>query len=564
MFGTGGWRMFRIRGVQWFSIQTKLISLVVLFLFLPFLAFGFLWYEISTDSIERNAIEYNKQMVAQVNDRLEAYFSDLEKTTYPFVVHPLIQEYIDYDHPIDIEARNELLENLPNLFFGRDDVFGFSILSEANIIVKAVNGRASYGPAETAALRAIYKEEAAAPGPRYKILGVGEVSGAHRNVQVLRIVRKFTNPFTYRSIGMLIIDLQLDRIAGIAETLNVGPQRYVWVADSGGIVVHHPDPSQLGKPIEPGYADIFPAEAGEGVFFKTLRGERTLVVFKRSEKTGWMMVSEVPMRVLIGDLIHLRNYTLWAGTALVLFVIVAISAFAFSLTRSLRHLQHLMKRAENGDLLVRAPTGRRDEIGGLNRSFNRMVEEIRRLIEVVHAARIREKEMEIKQREARMRALQSQINPHFLYNTLEVINSYAIVEGIMPISKMATALADVFRYSIGNPSERVALKDELAHVRTYFEILKERYPHLSVDDAVPEEDVADVAAVRLIVQPIVENSFKHGYEKHKLRIGYIGFRGERTPEYFILRIIDRGGGMPAGQMEEYNRYFSLPESAIEN
>ncbi|HZG57039.1 cache domain-containing sensor histidine kinase [Paenibacillus sp.] len=555
-----------LRNLQQVSIKTKLIVLIVVFLCLPFLTLGILWYEISTESIEKNAIEYNRQMVSQVNDRLEAYFADLETTTYPYVVQPLIQDFIDLDNPIDLAGRLDLLDSLPNLFFGRDDVFGFSIVSASDMIVKAVNGRASYGTAEYAEHRNIYLAESAMDGPRYKILGIDEVSsnvGSQEKVKVLRVVRKFTNPETYRSTGLLIMDLQLDRIAGIAETLSVGPQSYVWVIDSNGLVVYHPDKTKLGQPVEASYMNDFERYAKEGVYFKTTDGQRELVVFRRSDRTGWTMVSEVPMRALIGDLIHLRNYTLWAGSALVFFVLVVLAMFSISLTRSLRHLQHLMQKAENGDLMVKAPSKRRDEIGGLNRSFNKMVAEIRRLIEVVHASRLREKEMEIKQREAMMRALQSQINPHFLYNTLEVINSYAILEGVMPISKMATSLADVFRYSIGNPNERVSLRDELTHMKSYFDILSERYPYLEVDDRTVPEDVAGVDAVRLVVQPIVENSFKHGYEKYKLRLGYIGFAGERSPDYFILRIVDRGVGMTSEQAEAYNRYFQQAEPIVE-
>ncbi|WP_158299295.1 cache domain-containing sensor histidine kinase [Paenibacillus antri] len=555
-----------IRSVQGLSIKTKLIVLIVVFLCFPFLTLGIIWYEISTESIEKNAIEYNRQMVSQVNDRLEAYFEDLENTTYPLVMHPQILEFIDSDLPINFTARTTLLENLPNLFFGRNDVFGFAIVSRNDIVVKAVNGRASYGTEEVAELRNIYHSEASAVGPRYKILGIDQVSsnvGSQENVMVLRLIRKFVNPETFRSTGMLIIDLQLDRIAGIAETLSVGPQSNVWVIDSNGQIVHHHDKSMLGQPVDAVYLHDFARYEKEGVYLKTVEGQRRLVVFTRSEETNWTMVSEVPMKELIGDLIHLRNYTLWAGSALVFFVLIALSMFSISLTRSLRHLQHLMKKAENGDLMAKASEKRTDEIGGLNRSFNKMVAEIRMLIEVVHASRIREKEMEIKQREAMMRALQSQINPHFLYNTLEVINSYAILEGVMPISKMATSLADVFRYSIGDPNERVSLRNELHHMSAYFDILSERYPYLQVDDRTSATEVEDVQAVRLIVQPIVENAFKHGYEKHKLRLGYIGFEGERGSDSYTLRVMDRGVGMPPEQAEAYNRYFADPEPSNE-
>jgi two-component system sensor histidine kinase YesM len=162
-----------------------------------------------------------------------------------------------------------------------------------------------------------------------------------------------------------------------------------------------------------------------------------------------------------------------------LFVLAALTVFSFRLTRSLSLLRRLMKSAENREWTVQAPEDRHDEIGGLYRSFNHMVNEIRRLIEVVHASKLKEKELQLKQQSAMMQAMQSQINPHFLYNTLEAINSHAIVEGVMPISKMATALADLFRYSVQSSSETVSLKEELDHVKTYMDIQKERFPYLT-------------------------------------------------------------------------------------
>jgi len=219
----------------------------------------------------------------------------------------------------------------------------------------------------------------------------------------------------------------------------------------------------------------------------------------------------------------------------------------------------LMKLAEAGDLSVQAPDRREDEIGQLNRSFNRMVAEIRRLIEVVHTSEIKEKELQIRQRDAVMLAMQSQINPHFLYNTLEVINAYALVEGVAPISNMAAALADLFRYSLGNPKEIVPLREEIDHLRSYFDIQKERHRSLEIEIGLKDLDKHRVQAVRLIVQPLVENAFKHGYERHKKKPSYIGVLGEARTEGYAVRVVDCGGGMPGEWMERYNKTFRSPE-----
>src|SRR5690606_36905962 len=107
------------------------------------------------------------------------------------------------------------------------------------------------------------------------------------------------------------------------------------------------------------------------------------------------------------------------------------------------------------------------EISSLYRSYNSMVDEIRRLVEVVHRAELKEKELELRQMESRLMLMQSQINPHFLYNSLEVVNSYAIEAGVKEVSRMAVAIAKMFRYNMRDLKSQVPLSEEFEHLRTY-------------------------------------------------------------------------------------------------
>jgi two-component system sensor histidine kinase YesM len=216
-----------------------------------------------------------------------------------------------------------------------------------------------------------------------------------------------------------------------------------------------------------------------------------------------------------------------------------------------------MKRTGSGELFVRAHDnlGKHDELSELYRSFNQMVEKLQRLIDEVHASELREKELIIKQRETMLKSMQAQINPHFLYNTLEVINSYAIMENVMPISRMATALASLFRYSISNADEKVHLSEELKHIHTYLEIQKERFEHLTVHMQFSWEEAQQVQSLRLTLQPLVENVFRHAYERHERYPEYIAILGEKTAAGYRLSIVDKGGGMENSVMEKLNRAF---------
>jgi two-component system sensor histidine kinase YesM len=120
---------------------------------------------------------------------------------------------------------------------------------------------------------------------------------------------------------------------------------------------------------------------------------------------------------------------------------------------------------------------------------------------------------------------------------------------------MATSLADIFRYSIGNPNVAVTLTEEINHISTYFSIQKERYRYLYIDIQLNDVMLHKVRAIRLMIQPMVENVFIHGYEKHKIKPEYIGIKDEIHDDFYMLRVIDKGKGMTSDLMEKYNRHF---------
>ncbi|KQX48797.1 cache domain-containing sensor histidine kinase [Paenibacillus sp. Root444D2] len=545
----------KLRKIKDLSIKIKLVVLIVFCLCLPFLILGTLWYEKSSDVIENNAIHSNQQLVSQVSNQLDSYFADLERSTFPLIINPLIQQFMEIDHSDQYQlfkvTQQIEKELLPNILFGRSDISGFSIISNSGVAT-------TYGGNLARERNKKYMSDLT-DSESYKNMGINVID----SVPMLTVTRKFRDTLTYQTKGMLITDLYVNEIAKIAETVKLGNAGYVWVIDSNGRIVYHPDKHKLGQDAPPAYLDNINRHYVEGFFSEKIDGQENLVVFHKSALNNWIMVSEVPIHELIVNLIGMRNMTIWIGSLLMLFVLIVVSGFSLQLTRSLSNIQRLMKKAESGDLTVKAPEHRQDEIGALNRSFNKMVSEIRRLIEVVHTSKLKEKEMEIKQRESALQAMQSQINPHFLYNTLEIINSYAILEGVLPISHMATSLASIFRYSVGYANQEVTLKEEITHVSTYFSIQKERYRYFIADITLDDTLLTQVQAVRLMIQPMIENAFIHGYEKHKLKPEYIGISDEITNDCYILRITDKGKGMPSDQMEKYNSHF-LEEFIVSN
>ncbi|MFK7696195.1 sensor histidine kinase [Paenibacillus sp. HJGM_3] len=552
------WIVRLFRPLTALSINAKLNAIIVLFLCLPFAVFGLVWFQKSTETIQANARLINQELLRQTISQLDSYFTDLERSTFPLVSNPLIQTFMtlqpdNYLELLNVRSQAETTL-LPNLFSGRTDIYGFSIVSRKGAY-------AIYGNTDRERAVELLNRIELSDRETYKVMGLSFDKGTP--LPLVTIIRKFWDTQKYETTGFLMFDLNLNQVTRIVKNIQLGKTGKVSLIDAQGAIVYHTDPSLWGKQVAEDDRRQF-ADKQEGYFFKGSGSSEILTVFQRSPLNGWIIMSEVPLRELVGDLIWIRNLSVWVLLALVLFVLVALSSFSYYLSRSLLLLQRLMQRAENGDMTVQAPERRQDEIGKLNRSFNKMVGEIRRLIEVVHKSELKEKELQLKQREAVVQAMQSQINPHFLYNTLEVINSYALVEGVIPISNMTTALSDLFRYSVGSPNEIVTLKEEIVHLRSYFEIQKERYRSLSVELDTNDAETARVQAIRLLIQPLVENAFKHGYERKKLRPDYIGIAGSGQPDAYVLTVSDRGGGMTPEQVEAFNRRFAdLSTDSIE-
>ncbi|NQX59679.1 sensor histidine kinase [Paenibacillus qinlingensis] len=533
------------------SINAKLVCIILFFLCVPLLAFGTVWYSSSTESIEKNAIGYSDQLVRQINGQLDSYFGDLQRVTYPLLLHPQIQTFMKLD-PNDQYARfvnNKQIsdELFPTIVFGRTDIYGLSIVSKNGMVTtnnNAIAAKASYD---------LYKDMLTGD-QNYKITGLSVTE----STTVLTIIRKFVDTISYQSTGMLVVHVRLNEIIKICDKIKLGRSGFVWIMDQDGKVVYHPDKEKWGKAVNLQNIPLTQNEPN-GYSVVMINGIKKLILADRSPLTGWTLVSEVPLNELNGDLVRWRNVTVWVGLLLVSLALFLVGGFSVYLTQSLSHLRRLMRRAEEGDLHVRAPEKRNDEIGGLNRSFNRMVEEIQRLIGEIQHSRQKEIEMELRQRESALLVMQSQINPHFLYNTLEIINSYAIIEGVKPISRMATSLADIFRYSIGHPQQSVTLKEELRYISTYLEIQQERFKSLRVELKIHDEDIHSVLALRLMIQPLVENAFKHGYERHRIKPTYIGIIGEHSEEGYLLRIVDEGRGMDNELKNEYNQAFNSNE-----
>ncbi|MFS0836536.1 cache domain-containing sensor histidine kinase [Paenibacillus sp. 1P03SA] len=534
------------------SIHRRLFILILFFIALPVLILGWLWYETSTRTIEQSAIETNRRFIEQTGKNLDLYISNLEKSTYPIVTSALTQQFLAPALP-SAYPYYQLTEKVENdlfaqMIYGRSDIVGISLVGKNSLQIN------DFSEAKEILDMNTIRSRNADLLKRLDTLGNFEVLGLNRigSSPVLTVARKLHSSSTYLYEGLLIVDLNLQQIENICKDVSQGSFS-AWISSAAGELVYHPDAWKIGTYLPGEQLTRFQGEQPDFFRTDTPQGEE-IVIYETSRVTDWIVGANIPMETIIGNLIRLRNISLAAALLLFVIALSIVGGYSLSITRSLTYLQKWMEKVENGDFNVRITSTRErnDEIGLVFRSFSKMVSELNRLVREVHSSKLKEQELIIKQKESALQSMQAHINPHFLYNSLEIINSHAILENNRSISKMTAALAHIFRYNTGSAGPLVPLGEEAAHIRSYLEIQTSRFRNLQVEIDIGEPWLSTVTTVRLTLQPLVENAFIHGYRDKKP--AYIGIIGKPRDTYYAVEISDRGLGMSA---ETAGRLVSL-------
>lgn len=227
---------------------------------------------------------------------------------------------------------------------------------------------------------------------------------------------------------------------------------------------------------------------------------------------------------------------------------------SYTITRPIKALRRSMKQAEVGQYLPIEKEQTSDEIGSLVYSYNKMIITIKTLIEEVYVA-------EIKQRQAKFLALQHQINPHMLYNTLESIRMKALVKDDEDTAGMIKILARMFRLTLGKEGRHHSIKHELEYTGNYLQLQNIRFDDMFTLSVNMPNEMLECSIIPLVFQPIVENSINHGFAGYSQAL-CIEIEGSWTENGEILiRISDNGSGMSSEKWTELN---SLLEQATSN
>ncbi|MDG0793432.1 sensor histidine kinase [Cohnella ginsengisoli] len=340
------------------------------------------------------------------------------------------------------------------------------------------------------------------------------------------------NPGIERPV--LTISFKADTLTSLYEKSIPEGSRYLVLAPDNRIVAG----SEKGK-IAQVYSDDWVDQVqrtGSGTRRIKIDGVNTIVCFDRSQVTGWMSIVMTPESALAGNLIPLIR-----GSTTLLAVMLGIVALIFAyfisgkITNPIKKLLGAMRSVGEGDFQTQVVVSTNDEFGILLQRFNRMNDRIRLLVSENY-------EIKLKEQEAEIQALNMQMNPHFLYNTLNVMNWTAIENGQKELSKMLVCLSNMLHYTSRKDWGAVHLSEEMEWMKNYFYIMSVRFEEKFAVSYEIDARLYDYKLPRLLFQPFVENAILHGFDQTEAG-GLIRIRGwiEEGTRYF--EVADNGKGM---------------------
>ena len=340
--------------------------------------------------------------------------------------------------------------------------------------------------------------------------------------------------------GVLLVDIRYSGLEEFFDGVSLGNQGYVYLMDGEGEIIYHPKAQLLSSGLER-ENNLEAARYRDGNHQELFEGRERAVTVKTMGYTGWKVVGVMPMDDLALNSIKTKLLIVFM-IAFILFILTIINSYISSkITDPIKELEKSVKKIEEGDLKTEIHQNGSYEIRHLGVSIQNMARQIQRLMDDIVA------EHESK-RKSEFDTLQSQINPHFLYNTLDIIVWMIENEKQDEAVRAVTALARFFRISLSKGKSIITVADELEHVRNYLMIQHMRYKNKFTYTIEAEEEVLSLASLKLMLQPLVENAIYHGMEFMD-GDGEIRIRAWRQNSELFLCVEDNGLGMTPEQVK---------------
>lgn len=513
------------------SLQFKIFVITLLIVFIPLVVLGYVYYAVSTESITDNLQKTDENAVNQVSENIRFIFDDTHDLSLFFVQSEQAQALLN---PRQALAEEEVYENqrsveqlLLHLIGSKDYYASIQIEDMDDLLVNTTSfaGKLNRETKETL----------------MDLNGKGLVmtNPETQSISYARLVKNIYN--VSEALGYITIDLAPDYIAELFESKQVFNTDHYYLVDKAGNVLVDVEESDFSADEMAVILAQTKQEVDDSQIIK-LHKQKYIRTTKEIADTGLSIVHVVSLEELMGG--KKVFSTLVIVAFLVSMVICTLAAFQFSryIVRPIIHLQALMEEVDDGKFDVRFKPRGNNEIDLLGKAFNSMLYRTNFLIKLVYSAEIRKKDAEIK-------ALYTQINPHFLYNTLDSIYWMGQMENAPKSAKMTHALAKLFRIMLHDQKDTTTVAMEVEYVAHYLEIQKMRYEEMIAMHVEVAPETNQAKTIKLVLQPLIENAITHGIEP-KADGGTIYIQTRKVDDMLEIVVEDDGIGADVDKLNQ--------------
>ncbi|MWC29769.1 cache domain-containing sensor histidine kinase [Paenibacillus sp. MMS18-CY102] len=524
------------------SIQSSISFAFSCLILVAIVSTSLISYQLSVRAVEKNAQGYIEEIIKQVNTNIQSYVDNMENISLLAMTNKDVKYYISDNNFIGPEGLRTYEKRISDLFqailYTRKDI--------ANIMVFGYNGRfvsdrriTPLNPNAKLKEQSWYADARAAGGK--SVISAPHVQNIIKNEYrwVVSLSRELKSTDGITAEGVFLVDLNLNVINDLASNINMGQKGYVFIVDDKGNIVYHPQQQLINSNLR---TELIPevTAAASGTSFIADGEEGKRIYSVQNTSFGWKIVGVAYTDELIASKASLRNsILLYALCGLAVSLVISIW-LSHRFSKPIKDLQADMKLVERGNFDIQTEIGQMNEIGQLGRTFNMMVGRIKTLMQEI----IQNQETK---RKSELQLLQAQINPHFLYNTLDSIVWMAEQKQHEEVVLMTSALAKLFRASITKDKELIPIRVEAEHIKNYLLIQKMRYDSQLDYEIDFADEIMGHKTLKILLQPFVENAIYHGI-RHNAEKGFITVRGRKHSDHIAFEVEDNGQGMSPEQL----------------
>jgi two-component system, sensor histidine kinase YesM len=541
------------------SIRNKLIAFLLVATIVPFGTSIIITYFHTKESLKNQVVQENSNLLYQGKINLEGYINELNGLTLSLYNNPGFINFLKNSTKENNYVTIGIITNVvQTILYAEDNIerVNITIAEDDRVVSASKRSTVVFSNNLMAKNQDYYIKAIESPNNMY----IEPLRTLYENTtkpkKIFSLHRTLTDIPSDKVLAFISLEISSDKIYKLSKNLyNHETEEFYIVSSEGKLIYssnndipdHQPEQQWIKKLID-SKKETGTLEWKEGSF-------NGVMIYDQLPETtgGWFLVKRIPYSNLYESAFNVTKINIMFGVLGLLLVILATLFVSFRITSPIRVLLQYIQQVEKGNMKVEFESLGKDEIGVLGYRFKNMIEKIDDLIN-------REYKLELENKTNQLKVLQSQINPHFLYNALQSIGTIALKNNVPQIYTLVTHLSKIMRYGMNMEEDMVPLLKEINYIKAYLLLQKERFGDQLEYSIHVDEEMLHVHVPKMILQPIIENYFKHGFESRD-RVGEIEIDCKKDGKFLAIKILDNGSGVSEVRLKEINQFLNEENSS---